>query len=147
MIDSYNISITYNNSKLTLQTAFSNICKMPLSKKISTFLIIISLAKQLINSDFCVIVRPTDSDPSICRDHATCDTLSNFISNNSAILGKGTVHLLKGIHNIIVNASIGQLKIEGKTNTRSDFQYLPTYMNLTPYSNYTIYTQVSSPAC
>ena len=63
-----------------------------------------------------VIVRPTDSDPSICGDHAVCDTLSNLILKNKAIFRdnlyselefqKGRHEVSVGDHtHLLVNAS------------------------------------------
>ena len=92
---------------------------MPQTPLIATLLLIISLTVHTVKSDSHVIVRPTDSDPSVCGDHTdatvVCYTLSNLISNNQLIFSdseystfefrigrhevsvKGTTHLLVSI--------------------------------------------------
>ena len=52
---------------------------------ITTLLLLIPLTVHTVKSDSHVIVRPTDSDPSVCGGHATCDTLNNLISNSQTI--------------------------------------------------------------
>ena len=82
----------------------------------ATLLLIISLTVHTVKSDSRVIVRPTDSDPSICGDHAVCDTLSNLISSKHALLSDSDLELefLRGTHNITVSGK--EFKLENKTN-------------------------------
>ena len=91
---------------------------MPPTPWMMSLLVILSLTVHSVKSDSHVIVRPTDSDPSICGDHAVCDTLSNLILNNQAIFsdstsaytmfefekGRHEVSLLKGPTHLLVNA-------------------------------------------
>ena len=72
---------------------------------IATSFLIISLTVHTVKSDSRVIVRPTDSDPSICGDHAVCDTLSNLILNNQTIFSDNLYSVFefqKGRHEVSV---------------------------------------------
>ena len=82
----------------------------------AALLLIISLTVHTVKSDSRVIVRPTDSDPSICGGHAVCDTLSNLISSKHALLSDSDLELefLIGAHNITVSGK--EFKLENKTN-------------------------------
>ena len=80
-------------------------------------LLIISLSVYTVRSDSRVIVRPTNSNSSICGDHATCDTLSNLISSYSTLFTDNSdlaLHFLRGIHEI--RSSKIQLKVKEKKN-------------------------------
>ena len=81
-----------------------------------SYFLITSLTVHTVKSDSHVIVRPTDSDPSICGDHAVCDTLSNLISSKHALLSDSDLELefLGGTHSITVSGN--ELKLENKTN-------------------------------
>ena len=68
-----------------------------------------------------VTVRPTDSDPSVCGDHTSCDTLSNLLSDNSTIFSDVYDLLftfLEGIHT--VNYSRPQISIGQKNKVKWD---------------------------
>ena len=89
---------------------------MPQTQWMAVLLLILSLTVHTVKSDSRVIVRPTDSDPSICGGHAVCDTLSNLISSKHALLSDSDLELefLRGTHNITV--SVKEFKLENKTN-------------------------------
>ena len=81
---------------------------MPQTQWMAALLLILSLTVHTVKSDSHVIVRPTDSDPSICGDHAVsvCDTLSNLISDNAFILNNHTnseYEFLPGTHRLEVS--------------------------------------------
>ena len=79
---------------------------MPQTQWMTSLLLILSLTVHTVKSDSHVIVRPTDSDPSVCGDHAVCDTLSNLISSNAFILNNYTYseyEFLPGTHRLKVS--------------------------------------------
>ena len=81
---------------------------MPQITVVLILLPIISLTVHTVKSSSHVIVTPTDSDPSICGDHAVCDTLANLISNNTDVLSSASnleFEFLKGIHTVAVSKS------------------------------------------
>ena len=81
-------------------------------------LLIISLTVYTVKSDSHVIVRPTDSNSSICGDYATCDTLSEIISNN-LIENEDpelTLIFLNGTHIVKDLATQAKLRLERKRN-------------------------------
>ena len=89
---------------------------MLLTQWMATLLMVISLTTHSVKSDSHVIVIPTDSDSSLCGDHAVCDTLSNLILNNSGIFSSDSnlkLEFLKGIHTV-TTSSRERLKVEGK---------------------------------
>ena len=90
---------------------------MEQTKWITTLLLVTTVTVCNVNSDSHVIVRPTDSDPSICGDYVTCDTLSNVFSNNSAIFGEEnyqwTLAFLNGKHLVKTQS---QAKVENINN-------------------------------
>ena len=70
-----------------------------------------------VKSDYRVIARPTDSDPSICGDHAVCDTLSNLILSEPAFITDGSdleLKFMRGTHSITV--SNREWTLEGRKN-------------------------------
>ena len=82
-----------------------------------SYFLITSLTVYTVKSDSIVIVRPTDSDPSICGDHAVCDTLSNLISKNQTIFRDKTYptfDFLDGKHEINLK-DISQLIVTNRT--------------------------------
>ena len=82
----------------------------------TTFLLIISLTVHTAKSDTHVIVRPTDSDPSVCGGHIPCDTLDSLIPYNSTLFSNGSdlkINFLQGIHKVFSRELI---QIEGKRN-------------------------------
>ena len=58
-------------------------------------------------------VIPTDSDPSICANKTTCDTLSNFIMKNQ-IREYSSFQFLPGIHKVNVTSTELTIQREGK---------------------------------
>ena len=79
---------------------------MPQTQWMAALLLILSLTVHTVKSDSRVIVRPTDSDPSICGDHAVCDTLANLISDNTFVLKNHTYseyEFLPGTHRLKVS--------------------------------------------
>ena len=89
----------------SLSNAAVKSIKMLQTKWIAISLLILSLTVHTVKSDSRVIVRPTDSDPSICGDHAVCDTLSNIISDNPSIFRDNLYSVFefqKGTHEVSV---------------------------------------------
>ena len=79
-------------------------------------IVIISLVRQTVKSDSHLTIRPTESDPSFCRDNATCNTLNHFISTNPEVFSNNvnfTVKFLPGIHTLVHTI---QLIINGSKN-------------------------------
>ena len=76
-------------------------------------LFILSLSAHAVKNDTHVIVRPTNSDPSVCGDNATCNTLDNLITNNASrfnssnsvfqFLSGSHILLVRDTHHLIVN--------------------------------------------
>ena len=85
---------------------------MPQTTWTTTLLLIITV--HTVKSDHLVTVRPADSDASICGDHSTCDTLSNLITNKSAIFSEDNSNLvlnfLNGTHTVLNISS--QIRME-----------------------------------
>ena len=85
----------------------------------SYVILILSLTVHSVKSDSHVIVRSTRSgDPSICGDHAVCDTLSNLISSNPSILNNHTYsefEFLPGTHRLEVSDRQSTI-IQGERN-------------------------------
>ena len=81
-------------------------------------ILILTSAVYTVNSgSHNVIVRPTESDRSVCGDHALCDTLSNLLSNNPAVFVDGsdlTLKFLDGNHTVTYFRT--QIKIGQKRN-------------------------------
>ena len=68
---------------------------------------LISLTAHTVKSDSHVIVTPTDSDPSICGDHAVCDTLSNLISDSSGTCSSDAnlmLGFLNEAHTVVISS-------------------------------------------
>ena len=72
--------------------------------QVAIFVLLITLLTVYkVKSDSHVIVRPTDSNSSICGGHAVCDSLYNFISNTRNIFSYGTntkFEFLQGVHKV-----------------------------------------------
>ena len=81
-------------------------------------ILILTSAVYTVNSgSHNVIVRPTESDRSVCGDHALCDTLTNLLSNNPAVFVDGsdlTLKFLEGNHTVTYFRT--QIKIGQKRN-------------------------------
>ena len=78
---------------------------MPQTQWVIILILILSLTVHTVKSDSPVIVEPTGSDPSICGDHAVCDTLANLISNNMAVFSDSENSIFefrKGRHEVSV---------------------------------------------
>ena len=92
--------------------------KMPRTQGIATLLLILSLTVHTVKSDSHVIVRPTDSDPSICGDGTTvCYTLSHLISGEPAFITDSSdleLEFMRGTHSITVSKK--EWMLEGKKN-------------------------------
>ena len=85
---------------------------MPQSTRLATLLLILALAVlHNVESDASVIVRPTNSDPSVCGYHAACDTLPNLLMNASAIFTRSLrLTFLNGTH--VIDATVTQMGVK-----------------------------------
>ena len=87
----------------------------------AALLLILSLTVHTVKSGSHVIVRPTDSDPSICGDHADatvlCYTLSHLISSEPDFITDGSdleLKFMRGTHSTTVSKR--EWMLEGKKN-------------------------------
>ena len=87
----------------------------------AALLLILSLTVHTVKSGSHVIVRPTDSDSSICGDHADatvlCYTLSHLISSEPAFITDGSdleLKFMRGTHSTTVSKR--EWMLEGKKN-------------------------------
>ena len=86
----------------------------------ASLLFITALTVHTVKSASHVVVRPIDSDPSVCGDHVTCDTLANFVSSNSVLFSETESDLalifLNGTHTIDAIGAQSEVRIEKKEN-------------------------------